>query len=229
MLRTKTPVPCPYAPFGQHVCTKDHYITPQDTRDITKRGPNRSACRPGHSRDQKRARDPRKLPTSRNHALIRCYREPRGARAVGGSLKLPGSRKRDDLRCTGGIRSTCRLNRPRHSPPSPDKHPPAHPTRHRHDPASPEAGRARPSPPTRPRRVEGAPFCKLRKTSLTRRLRTILTSRVKEWTRSCGRRAPRRVMRAGSGGDTGGEKVQVRQAGRRACSAVAHVMRYFAR
>jgi len=64
---------------------------------MTKRGPNRSACRPGHSRDRKRGRDPRKLPTSRNPALIRSQHEQWAAGTLGGSLKVPGNRERDDL------------------------------------------------------------------------------------------------------------------------------------
>ena len=69
--------------------------------------------------------------------------------------------------------------------------------------------------------VQGVPICTLSKTSTTRVLVAFLTSRMKKPTRSCGKRAPRQVIRAGSGGDTGGERVIVIQAGRRTCSAAA--------
>ena len=69
--------------------------------------------------------------------------------------------------------------------------------------------------------MQGVPICTLSKTSTTRVLVAFLTSRMKKPTHSCGKRAPRQVIRAGSGGDTGGEKVIVIQAGRRTCSAAA--------
>ena len=62
-------------------------------------------------------------------------------------------------------------------------------------------------------------MCILIKTSITPRLETIFMSMMKESSRSCGRRAPTRVRRAGSGGVMGGDKDLELQAGRLASTA----------
>ena len=166
-------------------------MTPKGASEITKNVFQDSTARRSRSSDRKRARDRHRPLTSRKPARLREDCEPRTARAAGGSLKHTSSRERDDLRGKMAARSMPRFSCPLYSPPSPDKHLPAQPTRPSHAPTSPEGGLARSCPPARPRRVPYVPFCRLSKSSRMMRLVAILTSRMKECTGSCGRRAPR--------------------------------------
>ena len=164
-------------------------------------------------RDRKHAQNLLRLRTSRAPARHRAHRRLWSAGAKGGSTKLPSSCERDNLRRSQAARSTHGLNYPSLCSPSSKKQLPDQRTRHSPGPAPPATSLARALPPNQHRKVPGVPFLQVVSSSITRAFMAILTSVLKESSRSCGMRAPRPIIRAGTSMLARGDKVQVMQTG----------------
>ena len=177
-------------------------------------------------------RDRHRRMTSRNPIWPRAYHEPRAAGAARSSIKVPPRVARATICGAQGHTFNTPARLPLSSAPKPQRS--SSPSNYRGETMPQQHPKQAPSSPAhqtpdRHLQVHGVPFLQEAKSSRMRRWWTFFTSMMKALTRSCGRRAPTRVMRAGTGGDKGGEKVQVVQTIRRTCSAAQRTLEHLAR